>query len=204
MAVITFYAGESTNIYTVDGTGSGLGFYGSAFGTSVRIGQYNTKTYITNSNGTVQGAEADNIKYVSPSSAIIGSTGSAVLLRAIPNYQATLNIRATDSTAFQTDNPVLRIYDRSNIDNGPSGVTCKVCEVVHTGLTQVVNGSGNTGWTTPSGSSVTLTLSGNPCRSGSFSGSTDTQHDWYVCLSCTPSSVGSKTQFGLYFEVDYI
>ena len=31
-----------------------------------------------------------------------------------------------------------------------------------------------------------------------------TFHDWYVALSSEPDIVGSKTQYGLYFTVEYL
>lgn len=31
-----------------------------------------------------------------------------------------------------------------------------------------------------------------------------TQHDWYVALSSEPETIGSKTQYGLYFAVEYL
>jgi hypothetical protein len=31
-----------------------------------------------------------------------------------------------------------------------------------------------------------------------------TRHDWYVALSSEPVTVGSKTQYGLYFSVEYL
>jgi len=30
------------------------------------------------------------------------------------------------------------------------------------------------------------------------------QHDWYVALSASPTSIGSKTNFGLYFTLEYL
>lgn len=30
------------------------------------------------------------------------------------------------------------------------------------------------------------------------------RHDWYVALSCSPQTIGSKTDFGLYFTLEYL
>ena len=30
------------------------------------------------------------------------------------------------------------------------------------------------------------------------------RHDWYVALSASPESIGSKTDFGLYFTLEYL
>ena len=33
---------------------------------------------------------------------------------------------------------------------------------------------------------------------------TSARHDWYAALSASPHSIGSKTQYGLYFTVEYL
>jgi len=33
---------------------------------------------------------------------------------------------------------------------------------------------------------------------------TSTRHDWYVALSASPDSIGSKTDYGLYFTLEYL
>jgi hypothetical protein len=41
-----------------------------------------------------------------------------------------------------------------------------------------------------------IAQSGASCRS--------TRHDWYIALSASPDSIGSKTDFGLYFTLEYL
>ena len=206
MALIQFLAGE--NFVINDLSGSGLGFYGDGgFGASVQVGNYQGRTYITNGAGTTQGAEVDNIKYANTASGIIGQAGSGIALRCIPNYQATLGIRFTHDSSVKVQNAELRIYDRSNVDNGASGVTTKVAEIIHPDITQDNNGSGDTTWLTPAGSAVTVELVDSPGRSGlSPNGpdTQDTQHDWYAALSASPDSIGSKTLYGLYVSLEYL
>ena len=31
-----------------------------------------------------------------------------------------------------------------------------------------------------------------------------TRHDWYLAISASPDSIGSKTQYGLYFTLEYL
>ena len=187
--------------------GSGIGFFGSAgFGSSVAVGEYQSSTYITNENGTLQGAEINNVKYVHPSSGLSGA--STLALRNIPNYKATLNVRFTSTTAVKTQNAQIRVYDRSNINNDASGVTTKVAEIIHPSTSEVgLLGSGNTAWSTLNGSGVTLNLASSPGSSGlSPSGinTVDTRHDWYLALSASPDSIGSKTQYGLWIQLEYL
>ena len=46
--------------------------------------------------------------------------------------------------------------------------------------------------------------SGNYAHNGTGSEHTATQHDWYLAISASPDSIGSKTQYGLYVELEYL
>lgn len=204
---INFYGGNQVAPIAIV-SGSGIGFYGSGgFGASVPVGEYNGRCFITDSNGVVSGAEINNVKYVSSGSAILGQAGSGIKLTQIPNYLATMKIQLTSDTAVKTRNAQVRIYDRSNINSAPSGVTCYGAEIIHTDTVQNNNGSGDASWIQLYGSGSTLSMVDSPGLSGlSPSGinTTSTTHDWYLALTATPQSIGSKTQFGLYFAVEYL
>jgi hypothetical protein len=102
-ATLSFLAGNGFTIQ--DLAGSGLGFYGDAgFGASVKVGDWQGRTFITNGAGTTQGPEADNVKYLNAGSGILGQAGSGIALTCIPNYQSTLNIRFTYDTPIKTQN----------------------------------------------------------------------------------------------------
>jgi hypothetical protein len=204
MAAINFYAGENFSIDNL--SGSGLGFYGGGFGFSVNVGEYQDSTFITDGNGTSQGPQVDNIKYQNAQSGIANGASSGVNIVNIPNYLASLNVRFTHSTAVKTQNAKLRIYDRASINNPASGVTCKVAELVHPSTSQLVTGSGSAVWATPTGSSVIMSLTASPGISGqrpNGANTNQTDHDWYFGISASPDSIGSKTQFGLYVELEY-
>jgi hypothetical protein len=204
MAAINFYAGENFGIDNL--AGSGLGFYGGGFGFSVAVGEYQDSTFITDGNGTSQGPQVDNIKYQNAQSGIVNGASSGVNIVNIPNYLASLNVRFTHSTAVKTQNAKARIYDRSNINNPASGVTCKVAELIHPSTSQLITGSGSATWQTPTGSSVVMSLVSSPGISGqrpNGANTTATDHDYYLAISASPDSIGSKTQFGLYVELEY-
>jgi len=214
MATITFYANEgigAINSGVQNMNGSGLGFFGNGGAySSVRINEYQDRTFVSNANGTTVGAEIDNVKYINPTGAIIsrGGTADATLwIKNIPNYKSTLNIRFTDGNSVRTQNAKVQIYDRSDINTGPVGVICQACEVVHPETSQSVTGSGSSEWVSCSGSSPYLTLSNSPGLSGlspSGSNTYSTTHDWYLCVSASPTGIGSHTSFGLYFYVEYL
>lgn len=214
MAQLQFIAGYNNLIY--DLAGSGLGFYGpGGFGTSVKVDEYPDNTYITDPTGTVNGPKSNNVKWVDTLSGQI-AVGDIRVLRQIPNQLATLNIRFTHTQAVNVQNAVVRIFDRTNTNNPPVGVTCKVAELIHPWNTQTPAGSGDTSWSTLGGSGglingVTydppLTLVNSPGSGGNAPNGANTvsaQHDWYLAMSASPDSIGSKTAFGLYASAEYL
>lgn len=206
MATINFYA-DSFQVENLNG--SGLGFYGSTFGSSVDVGQFQDTTFITNADGTSEGPQVNNIKWEAEDSGIINSAGNGVILTAIPNYLATLNIRFTHTSAVKTQNALVRIYDRTTITNAASGVTTYVAELIHPDTVQNDNGSGDGTWinATSGTSSVAIDLVASPGYSGERESGSETysdQHDYYLAITASPDSIGSKTEYGLYVELEYL
>ena len=205
MAQIDFYAGENFGIDNL--SGSGLGFFGGAFAYSVAVGEWQESTFITDGNGTSQGPQVDNIQYLNAMSGVVNGASSGIALTAIPNYLATLNPRFTHSSAVKTQNAKAYIYDRTSINNPASGVTTKLAELIHPNTTQTNDGSGDATWNTPTGSSVVVNLTPSPGISGvspNGPSTTATDHDWYLALSASPDSIGSKTQYGLFISLEYL
>lgn len=203
-AAISFLAGINT---ISDLAGSGLGFYGTNFGDAVGVGYYQDRTFITDSAGAVEGAEANNIKYLNIGSGILGQAGSGIPLIAMPNYQATLNPRFTNDTPCKTQNVKCYAYDRSSINNDPSGLTCKMAQLIHPSIVQTSTGSGDTTWQTPHGSSSVMTLASSPGVSGlspSGTATISTVHDWYLAISPSPDTIGSHSAFGLFLSLEYL
>jgi hypothetical protein len=213
MAAILFYVDEDLNgLHDISTAGSGLGFYGSGgFGNSVAVSEYQDNTFVTDSNGATQGAQTNNVKYISATGAELPGAIQAQL-QYIPNSKATLNIRFTNDSAVEVQNAELRIYDRVDITAGATGVLTQAYECLNLGgsVPSAVVGSGLTSWTAPSGNITTLPLAQSPGISGLYAGDgsasthEDTQHDWYVCLSASPNSVGSKTQYGMVVLLEYL
>jgi len=213
--------------------GSGLGFYGAGFGVSVPIGSQQSKTYITDASGVSQAAELNNNSMSTVGTSLVaGSTsingGSAISTSSVPNYQAPLNIRFTHDESVAVQNCKLRIFDRNNIDNPASGVTTYVYEVRHPSMVQTVGGLSHRGRSThdwveygPTDEVIDMAFTNSPGVSGLNTSPSDTdtalgfvtqegaahrslQHDWYVSLSSEPETIGSKTQYGLYFSLEYL
>jgi hypothetical protein len=199
-----------------DLAGSGLGFYGDGgFGSSVNVGEYQDNTFITDSTGALEGPKTNNVKYVHANSGDLGS-GDVRTLLAIPNQLATVNLRFTHTSAIQVQNAEVRIFDRVDIDAPASGVTTYVAELIHPWTISTPNGSGDSSWKKLGGSGgiinsvtydVPLSLVDSPGISGirpSGSNTVDTQHDHYLAISASPDAIGSKTQYGLYYSLEYL
>jgi hypothetical protein len=209
-AAIDFYAGQGAGTW-VDLSSSGLGFFGASFGTSVQVGQYQDSTFITTGTGSVEGPEATNCKYETASGVIIDGDAS-VVPSAVAINSGTMNIRFTFDSAVKTQNCELRIFDRTDITAGAEGVTTQVCQIANGGSGVSTSGTllapaSHPGWIAPSGSGVTMALlssAGSGGLSPSGADTQDTRHDWYVCLSATPLSIGSKQNFGLYVQLEYL
>lgn len=207
-ATISFKALSAGN--WVDISNSGLGFYGSGnFGASVAVGAYQDNTYITDSAGAQNGGSVNNIKYIGANSGQI-PVGNTLNLLDIPNSKATINIEFSNSSAVQARNVQLVIYDRNNTANAASGVVTQVVELLHPSLTMSgLLGSGNSSWATPAGVTY-LSLAQSPGTSGLMAGNgttsvtPDVLHDWYVAMSASPSTIGSKTSYGLYISLEYL
>jgi hypothetical protein len=205
VAQISFHSGTAGNIQHM--AGSGLGFYGASFGQSVEVGSWQQTTYITNGVGTDEGPVCENTTWIHAASGDQSDAGE-LALNYIPNRLATLNIRFNNDTAVKTQNVELRIFDRSNIDNAASGVTTKVAQLIHPDTNQAnISNSSDVAWSTPWGSGETVALLSSPGVSGEAPNGTETQstqHDWYVVISASPDSIGAKTLYGLYVELEYL
>lgn len=211
-ALISFLATDPDNEVINNLSGSGLGFYGyGGYSTSVQVGQYQNNTYITNATGTATNAiKANNVMWTDPASGEI-SGGTMLYLRQISNYLATLNIRFTNDTPVKTQNAQLRIYDRVDIDNPPSGVVAKVAIICHPWGTEAPDGSGDITWRQPGGSGTIVTFNDFPATTSPGSGglspsgtnTVDIQHDFFICLSTMPTQIGSSL-FALSFSLEYL
>jgi len=213
--------------------GSGIGFYGNGFGISVPVGSRQSTTFVTNSIGTDQGSQLNNTAFVTSGNINVKGTVSvngltSIELDKLPNYLCPLNVRFTHSEPVRVQNCRLRIFDRNNINNHASGVVTYVYESRHPATTQTVanlshRARSETSWyefdsVNPM---LDMLLTSSPGMSGTNTNSQDAsqtlgyitqegvthqsaRHDWYLALSSEPVTVGSKTQYGLYFTVEYL
>lgn len=176
----------------VDITSSGIGFYFSGgFGASVPVGSYQASTYITNSNGTVNGGTLTNCRFRHANSGQIGSV--TLNLTHIPNIEATVQVRFTHDSAVLVQNILTKSTARDDEFVGPTGFTLQCAEIRHTGVAEIAGGLGSSSWTSlfGSGAASTLYLTNSP-GSGGFATGVSTVHDWFLALSASPTTVGTK------------
>jgi|TARA_B100000519_G_scaffold190718_1_gene190465 hypothetical protein len=227
----TSSSGDAGYIQINHTAGSGLGFYGGGYGISVPVSTFQDTTFTTNSDGTATDyIQLHNTKYDAGNSGVLADGNSIANLNNVPNYLAPLNIRFTHSSAVKVQNCKLRIFDRNDIAKHASGVSTMVYEIRHPSALQSVTnlnfrGRTDNTWVEfdaeDSDNPADMTFTSSPGMSGLNTDSTDTdtakgystttgsahtsaRHDWYAALSASPHSIGSKTQYGLYFTVEYL
>lgn len=229
MPVFKFYAGSSLSGSEANvinhAAGSGLGLFSSSTG-SVGLAAYQDVTSVTDASGNNIARPCNNIKYISASSGKLSSDGVTYNLTGIPNNLATFQVRfAQDSggSNIKTQNAKIYPYDRVSPTSWPSSVIVQLVELQHTGVNTTgaptYSGTSGVSWKkfyydtdavaggyvygTPSSSGLVLYPSPGPSGShASGTNSTGLYHDWFIGLSASPNTIGSKN-FGLWMELEY-
>jgi len=194
---IRWYAGDGSPeiLPAASGGFNTLGFFGANFGFSIRVGEYNNSSFRTTADGSSNGGALPNLRWANSSGAYVAGELTATELKEIDNDEATLKITLTTDSAIQTQNSVLRAFDRVDINSNPSGVTILAAEI-RNDIT-AGRGSGDTSWTSIAGSGSTLGLEDQTTEDS-------TTHDFFIALTATPTSIGEKTSVGFYWETEFL
>lgn len=194
---IDWYGGDGSNeiLPAESGEFDTLGFFGAAYGFSIRVGEYNQTTRVTNDNGTAQNGQIPNVRYLSATGAYVASELVGREVQNIDNDEATLRIRLFTDSAVETQNTAFRAFDRVSIENAPSGVTVLAAEIRNPPGTATAS-SGDSSWTTIAGA-TDLSLDNH--STGPLS-----THEWYIAVTVSPTSIGEKTDLGFYFETEFL
>ena len=172
--------------WTAFSAGNLIGFYGTTtYGTKVLVGSYNAGMHLRTSSGVDTDACGANhmtgIQYVASGTCQING-GGVVALNTVSQQQS-VKINFTDgATSVSTELGIFYAYDGTTDANGPTGVTPQGAE------------QGNASWTNcaGNGSAVALAAQGSAIS-----------HDFYLIMSASPTSVGSKTNFAWKISIDY-
>ena len=95
----------------------------------------------------------------------------------------TLAMRGVSNFAWSEFDPAEAQFDLDfTASPGMSGLNTSAAETLPSGLAD-----GSINWVTNQGAAHE-----------------STRHDWYIAMSASPDSIGSKTQYGLYFTLEYL
>ena len=95
----------------------------------------------------------------------------------------TLAMRGVSNFAWSEFDPAEAQFDLDfTASPGMSGLNTSAAETLPSGLAD-----GSINWLTNQGAAHE-----------------STRHDWYIAMSASPDSIGSKTQYGLYFTLEYL
>lgn len=187
---IDWFGGDFVNqiLPAESGTFDTLGFFGGGFGLSIRVGEWNDTSWVTNDDGTAQNGQVPNCKFANNTGVFTPSIIDPRLLTDLDVDEATLAIRLTTDNAVSTQATSFRAFDRINIDSIPSGVTVRAAEIK-------AGGSGDASWTTVAGTG-SLSLDNQAAPSS--------VHIFYVAVTASPDSIGEKTNLGFYWESEFV
>ncbi len=195
-STLRWYAGDGSPEIQPAASGgfNTVGFFGGSFGLSIRVGEYQDNTYRTDEAGATDGGLLPNTKYANSSGAYVAAEITATELLEVDNDESTLRITLTTDSAVGTQNTAFRAYDKLSINSDPSGVTVRAAEIRKDNVS--VRGSGDTSWLAIAGSGSVLSLDDQSDLA--------TTHHFYITLTATPTSIGEKTNFALYFETEFL
>ena len=230
MATLGFYAGNTTinNL-----AGSGIGFYGSSFGGSVAVGSFQETTFITkgasasnvkylnDGSGVIPTALAGTgLKFIPNSSATLNVRFTHATAVKTQNARVRVFDRAAaDNPASGVTTRIAELIHTSElltVQGSGDDFWWGSASHVGTDAQGSFQGSPNpdvrlpAGSYTVGGSGILVPISDSPGASGDYanggtgSTKTSTQHDWYLAISASPDSIGSKTQYGLYVTLEYL
>ena len=181
-----WYNTAGTPAWTAFSAGNLIGFYGTTtYDTKVAVGAYDVGMHLRTSSGVDTDACAANhmtgIQYVASGTCQVNG-GGVVALNTVTTLQS-VQINFTDgATSISTELGKFWAYDGSVDANAPVGVTAQGAE------------QGNSTWTACGGSAAAVTLADQGAN---------INHNFYVIMSASPTSIGSKTSFAWKISLDY-
>jgi hypothetical protein len=156
-----------------------LQFAGGAFDDPITVNEYNDSTHVKDvGNADKSSANTpNNVKFISQSGGTGGDSqadwgGGTEDLDQIQNSEATLKINFSHGTAVAISEAKIYAYDGSTVTVAPTDIDVRMAEV------------GDTNWTEAEGQASACTLADKTAA---------TSHDFYVAVSMSPTSVGTKT-----------
>lgn len=183
MATWTFQ-GQTTaaGLETIDATDK-LGMYGTNFDDPINTGEYQDSSHVENASHEEQCTvnHLHNVKYVGASNMSLDGGGSEALSN-LAQGEATLKITFSHGSSVVTTDTTFWADDGAVEANGPTNVTFYAAE------------QGDSSWTNAEGSGSAVAVDDD---------TTATDHYYYIACSCSPDTVGAKTDFRIQMELTY-
>lgn len=179
---------QGTSPTTIEATDK-IQFAGAGgFDTNITVNAYNDTTHVESSGGAndSSGNTPRNNKFISQTGGTGGDSQAnwgdgTEDLDAITTAEAAIKINFSDASSVVTTGAVFYGYDGSTPATAPVGVDVRAAEV------------GDTNFTEAEGSGTPVTITDDTAA---------TSHDYFLVVSCSPTSVGEKT-FAFRIELTY-
>lgn len=166
-----------------------LQFAGAAFGDPITVNAYNDSTHVQSSVGAndSSGNSPKNSKFISQSGGSGGKSqvdvgAGTVDIDTVSTANCPLKLNFSHGSAVAVSGWKIYAYDGTTPATAPSNIDVRMAE------------QGETAWTEAEGSGAPVNLA---------DGASNTSHDRYVMISCSPLTVGLKTAFAFRTELTY-
>lgn len=187
MATFTWYLQGSTPT-ELEATDI-LQFAGGTFDAPITVDEYNDSTHVESSVGAddSDGNTPNNNKFISQAGGTAGDSQAdwgdgTEDLDAITDGECTLKINFAHASAVAVSSNTFFAFDGSTPATAPTDIDVRAAESGDANFTEAEG----------SGSAVSIADSGSA-----------TSHDFYISLSCSPASVGEKTDFAFRMALTY-
>ena len=183
MALTQTWRQQGTTATTIDATDS-IAFSNGTFGQPIQVGSYNDKTHVRTSGGTDKSASNSphNTKYLTSTTMSLNG-GASANLSTLTTANSPLKITISESTNITVTGVKMYAYDGTTTTNAPSGMNVYLAE------------QGDTSWKLAHGSGNALVLNDQTTPA--------TSHDFYVAISASPTSIGTKDANKVRIEFSY-
>lgn len=177
-----------------------MGFFGLAGAPSspVIVGQYQDRTHVTDNAGTDFGVMI-NVKFTGASDASVSGV-SFPNIEDLPGASGTLLLRFREAadTLVVTQNGLFRaiafVADEPNTGVRPSDIEIQAFAAADTH-----GNAGDSSWTQIADG----TAGGSDLSLSNQTGETSV-HDYVVAVSATPQTIGTKTAFGFFVQIEFL
>jgi hypothetical protein len=226
MTAISFRIPKYSNSQDVDHDDLGsyiLGFASTGTNFKIRVNSFQDITNLILPKSYKRVRSANNVKFTNVQSGLVTNDNidSALNIKRIPNWAATLNIRFGSPTGVTNYDIVSALVTASGLPEAylagygeestkPNSVRIYAAEICHKNPSTGVLGSGSTNWSSfVYLSNSYLSLSKNPGPSGinaavGGTGMVSNIHDWYLAISISPLDINSVPLMPLTCIIEYL